>query len=267
MRIPDDIPKCVAFLGIEVPKDHQSFWDYRGTGFVIRFAGKKAAFYYLATAKHVAVKAETSKFTVRYNTKDGKSRRYFLQPTEGAWHYHPNDTSADAAITPFPVQDDQDRKAVPFDVLLTDKDIRSGGNIGIGNETIMTGLFTQHQGLEKNLPIVRTGNVAMIPDEPVHTKSFGAMDAYLIEARSTQGLSGSPVFVRYHDTPVTEKLGLLGLIHGHYDEKRRRGDKGSKTKPDPVNVGIAIVVPAQKLIDIILGKELTNLRDEIESER
>lgn len=91
---------------------------------------------------------------------------------------------------------------------------------------IITGLFSYHHGNKKNLPIVRTGTIAMIPDEMILTEKFGNMEGYLIECRSISGISGSPVFVlkptsielNGHQVLTSRvSLYLLGLIHGHWD--------------------------------------------------
>jgi hypothetical protein len=68
-------------------------------------------------------------------------------------------------------------------------------HIGIGDAVFITGLFSHHPGKARNLRVIRVGNIAAMPDEPVKTQR-GEMEAYLIEARSLGGLSGSPVFVR-----------------------------------------------------------------------
>jgi hypothetical protein len=81
------------------------------------------------------------------------------------------------------------------------------------------------------------------------------MEAYLIEARSIGGLSGSPVFVNLgvvRETPDRPPftLGrvavyLLGLVHGHWDvESGLIGEAN-------VNMGIAIVTPIQKAAEMI----------------
>lgn len=71
------------------------------------------------------------------------------------------------------------------------------------------------------IPIVRVGNRASYPEQHVHTLDFGEMDAYLIEARSIGGLSGSPAFC--YAEP------------GRSDEVRRRfsGPTGSIPEPRP----------------------------------
>ena len=75
-------------------------------------------------------------------------------------------------------------------------------NLGVGDEVFIAGLFTRAIGQARNLPIIRMGTVAMMPDEKIlfHKKMI---DAYLIESRSIGGLSGSPVFIRETiSTPV-----------------------------------------------------------------
>jgi hypothetical protein len=59
------------------------------------------------------------------------------------------------------------------------------------------GLFSEHQGAERNIPIVRVGNIAAMPEEPVLTTSWGAIDAYLIEARS---IGGTQRFARFRQS-------------------------------------------------------------------
>jgi hypothetical protein len=73
-------------------------------------------------------------------------------------------------------------------------------DIGIGDALFCTALFSRFVGTAKNLPIVRMGVIALMPDEPVPTKKFGNVEAFLIEIRSLGGLSGSPVFL-YHVGP------------------------------------------------------------------
>ena len=69
-------------------------------------------------------------------------------------------------------------------------------NVGIGDELITVGLFTQRHGAQKKIPIVRSGIIAAMPDEPFEDQNTGKpYHAYLVEARSIGGLSGSPVFV------------------------------------------------------------------------
>jgi hypothetical protein len=99
--------------------------------------------------------------------------------------------------------------------------------VGPGTVVSMIGLFRSHYGAERNTPVVRIGNIAAMPEEPVRTHYFGYIKAYLIEAMSIAGLSGSPVFAhantanvlleRMETKKMPQPLGLLGLVHGHFD--------------------------------------------------
>ncbi|MCH8063984.1 MAG: hypothetical protein IH861_15935 [Chloroflexi bacterium] len=115
------------------------------------------------------------------------------------------------------------------------------------------------------------GNIAMMPSEPVPTK-LGLIDAYLIEARSIGGLSGSPAFVR-----ETTRLGgigafhLMGLMHGHWDVpvemvNDKAGDIEDQAASQAVNLGIAIVVPAKKIMEVLNRTELVEMRAKADEE-
>jgi hypothetical protein len=149
--------------------------------------------------------------------------------------------------------------------------IISENEIGIGDEVFLTGLFRHHFGSRKNIPIVRVGNLAALTEKKVATRDYGLIDAYLIEARSIGGISGSPVFV---NLGVTRSIGgtvkhsqrgpifyLLGLVHGHYDINENEIDSATldaedALTPAKVNMGIAIVVPVKKILEVIEGNEV-----------
>ena len=113
--------------------------------------------------------------------------------------YHPTERKyVDAAVTFFSPSythlSQLEVEHVPVGMFADEKVIKQR-HIGVGDEVFITGLFTKVQETTKNIPIVRTGTVAMIPGEKI---PFGdnLIEAYLVEARSIGGLSGSPVFVR-----------------------------------------------------------------------
>ena len=138
--------------------------------------------------------------------------------------------------------------------------------VGLGDEVFIVGMFRHHHGTQRNIPIVRVGNLAAFAEEKVSTRSFGLIDAYLIEARSIGGLSGSPVFlnlgvVRYVGNEIKHSTGgpiqlLFGLIHGHFDVPSTSVDVATTDaeeglSADRVNTGIAIVVPIDKIVEAI----------------
>ena len=100
---------------------------------------------------------------------------------------------------------------------------------------------------------------------------YGSVEAYLAEGRSIGGLSGSPVFVRSTvHFPATTRTGeptqfsasgtfhLLGLMLGHWDAPPDFSEPDGRS----VNMGISIVVPAYKILEVLFSDELMVLRQE-----
>lgn len=144
--------------------------------------------------------------------------------------------------------------------------------IGHGDDIFLVGLFAQHPGANRVLPILRFGNISLMPYEAVRItlepefNSITTLEAYLIECKSWGGHSGSPVFF-YHSpdrymmqgglTIVEAAPVVLGLVAGHFDidqEVKFLGDIWGSGKV-PLNSGISVVVPAQYIIDTIAAYE------------
>jgi hypothetical protein len=100
-----------------------------------------------------------------------------------------------------------------------------------------------------------------MPEEPVQTAN-GKIEAYLIESRSIGGLSGSPVFVYLGNWRLIDKkwrqasgftFTLLGLMHGHWDIDEADIDVSipDTNKQRSINMGMAIVIPVEKILETI----------------
>jgi len=100
------------------------------------------------------------------------------------------------------------------------------------------------------------------------------MKAYLVEARSIAGLSGSPVIVMPDSALMLAKgLGgnwpqgaaLLGLVHGHFDVPRLNEDvvTNEENPKGGVHTGIGLVVPIEKILETMHHPELVAIRKEI----
>ena len=83
---------------------------------------------------------------------------------------------------------------IPFSLCATDETMQKH-EVGAGRRVVfITGLFRHYHGNQRNISIVgEFGNIACLIEEKIQTKDFGEIDAYLVEARSIGGLSGSPV--------------------------------------------------------------------------
>ena len=63
---------------------------------------------------------------------------------------------------------------------------------GPGDECFMLGRFITKDGLQRNQPSARFGNISMLPQEPFEIEKDIWVDAFLVETRSQAGYSGSP---------------------------------------------------------------------------
>ncbi|HSY17494.1 MAG TPA: hypothetical protein VK815_04130 [Candidatus Acidoferrales bacterium] len=270
MQIDENILKCVFFIGLESQDGAKTSYEWRGTGFFVSRPSKLArkAFVYLVTAKHIIADIGQRNFVIRVNNKNGDSTIFNVE-SGITWFFHPDESEAsDVAVYPLfhtnAVLKTLDFVAISEESLLTD--LKSGQDgIGVGSDVFITGLFAFHSGTERNHPIVRMGNIAMIPTEPVPTKKFGNMEVILIESRSIGGLSGSPVFAVEKSGETPRRLMCLGLIHGHWDVPT---DSILETKQEArkyVNVGIAMVAPARKIGETINQPKLEAIRQKMES--
>lgn len=274
MRLPPNALRCVVFIGCL----RKGVFSPKGTAFLVRYLTdpKPWDITYVVTARHVIERvrelSDDAKVYIRLNSTEVEGSAVFETPND-SWVFH-DDSKVDVAVATLPLPKSMDHSAIKFESLAT-KEILDRHKIGPGNELFFPGLFVHHQGEAKSLPIVGRGTIAAMPTDKVSTKTLGWIDAYLIEARSIGGLSGSPVFVNlgplqigppdsvYAQFGLVErpeiahiKFGptfLLGLIHGHFgvqdildtDEDWRDNESRS------VNMGIGIVVPAIKIVEML----------------
>jgi hypothetical protein len=196
------------------------------------------------------------------NTKEGHFKRTEVRLKH--WRYHP-DPVVDVAVIPWPFLPEYDTLYYPSEWCLTPALAEKQG-VGIGNEVFLAGLYRQHAGRVRNVPIIRVGNVAAMPEEPVNTRR-GSMEAYLVEIRSIAGISGSPVFVSLLEAtgasatfhPEAQKMFfLLGLMHGRWDIRQLAPvmfEIDSDYLKQPLNSGIGVIVPATRILEVINSEE------------
>jgi len=203
------------------------------------------------------------------------------------FRFHPNreQEPTDVAVSPFDARAFQDEQTgenliadtVPLvfeggehGFLPTDEFARQ--TIGLGAQIAIVGLFRSHYGKNRNVPIVRVGNISALPGEPVFTRYTGYISAYLVEARSISGLSGSPVFVLQNEAVMLantlkssapqQHAALLGLMHGHFDVPNLNEDvvADEETPERSVHTGIGVVVPVHKILETARHPELIAMR-------
>ena len=241
---------------------------------------------FLATAGHVIDMGSGvgDDLTVRFNTKDGES---IFVPSE--WEDWKVSDDADVAVAPSGYDEalGLDIYPIPIDRLISDSR-KIELEVAEGDEAFFVGLFVPLKGADRNLPVARFGHVALMPQpgDPVELETLDKMTgqsfsrtapAYLVEVYSRGGHSGSPAFlylpVERHPGRMTGLAapqgpvgiaGVLGIVSGHFDDDEVIAPSGGK-----VNSGIAVVTPAQHIIDIITGEErfvrmMDRLRKQVE---
>jgi hypothetical protein len=273
MRVPDDLLKCTVFICVNTGAEYLP----GGTAFFVSVSSdiRFQLYTYLVTAKHCVIDAQKyGDIFIRVNRRDGEMD---LIKIEAPWIF-PEDPSVDLAVLPMGVQlDRHDAKFVDHSMIASEDSLKQH-YIGIGDDVVIAGLFTRRSGRKKNIPIVRIGNIAAMPDEPLSDSITGLLyHAYLLEARSIGGLSGSPVFAMLPSTrpnkdgvvDMTQSyMVLIGIIRGHWDheEPKLQTTVDYAKELEQVNMGVATATPAEELRKIIFGDMLVTGRKEHDAE-
>jgi len=298
MLVHEQYRKCIAFLCLP---DAKTGWKPVGTAFFVWIAaGETGApptvgdprVLYLVTARHVVEGARRfGPLYVRLNRRETDGTE-FAQIDSDAW-FVAQDT--DVAVVDVPPQ-----IADAFDIhflrptQVATAEVLSERRVGPGDEVFFSGLFTSFPGAKRAEPLIRFGTISMMPNEPVRIenadKSKSSVEAFLVEARSWGGQSGSPAFVFFPPdrqpgfltmgkinttgdgellVPDHEMPQLLGLVQGHFDLKAdvAFANDSYGSAHVPLNAGVAVVIPAQKIVDTLMEEELVEARKQIEDER
>ena len=276
--IPSETKSAVTFIFV---LDENKKLIANGTGFFVGVKTKeKPDTYsvYLVTAKHVFKKKDGSLYSsviVRINKKSGGAEMLPLDLTyegKGKNVFSHDDESVDLAVVPsLPNQTKYDFLFLPDDLLTTKDDFKKL-NIREGTDVFFTGLFTpqfaQEVADQRNYPIVRFGKVALVTDEKINWGKLNA-ELYLIESASYGGNSGSPVYFYIEPerqpgnimVSAPQILKLAGVMEGTFIESKPITGIETATVPASIsNIGIAYIVPAYKLYEILFSDEVKKLR-------
>jgi len=287
MRLPNEFTEGIVFVGRVISKGDREERPLLGTAFVVGIPsedGSPGFYRYLVTARHVAKQLSLGgPWFIRMNKKDGESVDVQSESPVQWWYHATEAETVDVAVTPLPsLPEEIEYRIIESALFATDAVIRQR-NIGYGDPVFIIGLFTRMAGKRRNFPIVRMGNIALMPAERIPGIEIDAehaveSDVYLIEARSVGGLSGSPIFVRetvFLPMPVGKdsrrveallpgSFFLLGLMHGHWDVKEQEINevqvRAVRRDRMGVNLGVAVVVPAQKIHEVLCHPELVKER-------
>ena len=257
---------------------------YSGTGFLFAYQDRRykdSAFYYLVTNRHVitpgiedGAPCHAVTRSIRLDRKTADASGTFAQVLPGNPEQQHWITSADPSIDLAVIPVGIDPKVfnflyIPSSILLTNEQADQE-NVAEGDPVLFAGLFVQFTGQVRSEPIVRTGRIAMIPGEPVPTTLRKLGNIYLVDAHVFGGNSGSPMFInlggqRGSVIASGDNFKLLGVVSGYVKESSdfQLQSVASYAGTLDTNSGIATVVPAQQLLDLMETPELLSQRESI----
>jgi hypothetical protein len=276
MHVGSSIQHTVAFIGYEDSSAPGGI-SCVGTGVLVHHQGVG----YLVTARHVVEPIGDAPFLVRVNrAKSGGSNMVLGEKIK--WYFHPDET-VDLAAMPFAATVGRGFEClyIPETDFMSEEVCKEHG-IDVGDLCYTVGLFRYLTGNDRNLPVVFTGNVALwnAPDIPIWNQFKNKAEhvhGHLIQCYGLQGASGSPVFGRaglqFGPLPLNDgteetlvaalnKKWLLGIFQGAWflpPDELLRAEIGAKAG-DTVPVGLGIVVPCSRLLELFESDEVREMR-------
>lgn len=292
VRLSDDARRCVVYLGYSDPL-HEDRIDPTGTGFLVHTGETRGG--YLITARHVAKALGGDPFSIRFNDKNGHGRSVLIDSAD--WEYHPDGESVDVAVMEFEPPRDVDIMWFPTTAFLTEEKLESK-NIGAGDLAYVVGVFHPLHGASRNLPVVHTGTIALMPeDEPIPVfawedpilvdddkRRIVEVNGYIIQVDTLPGSSGAPVFVRRslqgsfdqfmdglnaldkNKAWLYGAVFLLGVWQGAWGDDPAQVIALPKGKHARRALGMGTAMPAERILDVINGSKFQKRREDAAKE-
>ncbi|MGB8542961.1 MAG: trypsin-like peptidase domain-containing protein [Candidatus Acidiferrales bacterium] len=278
----EQLPNTVGFLKVTY-NDGPNLMAILGTCFFVYLEDKRLGdnmgFVYLVTNRHMAepgiekgLKYPVAQVILRMNLRSPQNG---IESSEGAipmgstvrWFF-PADESTDLAVMQInPDVIKYDYQTIPASLFATEKDVASSA-VEPGDPVVFAGYFYQFPGQTRIEPIVRQGVLAMMPSEKINTTLQKPGQLYLADAHAFHGNSGSPLFVnlggsRHGVLSLAERYLLIGVVSGYYPEGESFSVPAATVLTGEVhdNSGIATVVPAEELLQLLNSNELQADRD------
>lgn len=254
--VPALIKEAVTFVFL---KGEKGAYLPLGTAFFVGLEEEQPhrGYGYLVTAKHVLQDPARRFFPsvfIRLNKRAGGAEiiEIPLRGSDAPPVYQHPDADVDLAVIPMlPNQDRYSFKFVPQEMLLPQERYKDAP-LREGEEVFFAGLFWQFVGERRNYPMIRFGHVGLVTEERIPWRGPAGtewLDLFLIEAQSTAGTSGAPVFV--HAGGARSELRLAGVIKGVFLDPKVVAGAGKPAPLAPENMGVTAVVPAHKLHEIL----------------
>ena len=286
----ESLKRCVGFLYVPGKRVKGPTRVGVGTCFFMTITdGHRTGLDFLVTAKHVQeILLESGSAWVRINKKEfvgGESGVDYipLSTNKGDWIYH-DDRGVDLALLPFsPSETNIDVTFLStgfherYHALLNQANPPIEWPPREGDDVVFIAMMFQYTGRERNFPAVRYGKVALKTDETIKGR-YGLSDYRVIDAQVYEGNSGAPVWALYHWTPQQmPSVGpqrlirspamspfLLGVLSGAWPEKneiKRRNENGKIITEEYHSLGIAIVVPIEKVLEVFKQQRVKQMID------
>jgi Trypsin-like peptidase domain len=252
---------------------------------VSKETGDSSSKYYAVTNAHVleAIKKNGGETVViRINTKSGAVDSITTQIADWTLHkdgddvaVHPVNPTEDWRFTHFDESaflkreylhdqislDTPPTVIIPVSKVGDEEKWEEVHKIGVGDDVVVIGKYSQHPGRDKNIPAVRFGHISMVPTDPVEQveRDHFMQESLLVECQSVSGLSGSPVISQTqlelkqktstsNSTSYKSMVILVGIDWGHFDLNGEVNIPGTSVK---VPSGMMCVVPAWKISEIL----------------
>lgn len=275
MRVPDEIRDCVVF--IEIYKLGISMGISTGFYVNVPVGDRNLSCNYVVTAKHCLESKDgvlPDDIVIRLNSTNGERKDIHTDPNDWV-----RDLTSDVACLLIPVDASTHQIRVLPTSMFATQEVLDERQVGAGDEVFVTGLLVFHPGKTRNMPVVRLGCIAGMPQDPVRL-STGEDVVALVEVRSLGGLSGSPVYVHFpfwRDLPgggsitvppekVTASSGgkfrLLGVMHGFYPVRQNDPENVSQGDEN-MNTGIAVVVLADRILRLLNREDQVAKREHL----
>jgi hypothetical protein len=179
-----------------------------------------------------------------------------------------------------------DIKWVPTDNFLD----QSVSMPALGDQVYFVGLLANAESMvQENIPMVRSGTLGRRYQERVPLKHGDGRvsfhQAHLIDCRSYAGFSGSPCFAEFK-APMRQgqpgvfiagmsavpEIRCIGLISGHWEDLAKAqvsldfaDDPLAKGIRVPVNTGVGIVTPIEKVRECLMDEDLVTARQQMDA--
>jgi hypothetical protein len=257
-----------------------------GSGFLVSIDSAHAGYHHIYAVTNSHVIREASSPVIRLNTRNGVRIEALEQD---AWIHHPD--GDDIAVASVQGSPDDAAKIIGltvegFETFVTPEFIAKY-NVGPGDDVFMVGRFVNHEGRQKNAPSIRFGTIAQMDEEPIRHDRGHLQESFLVEVHSLPGYSGAPVFIRIPPLSVAAREGvahfgvmtmtrLLGVDWCHLRQDWPVLDRSDRRVVDDddvplgyhvrANTGMAGVVPAWKLQELLFVDELVAMRQRDDAE-